>query len=158
VSIKVEGLSKIYSTQKAIDNISFVAHEGQITGLVGPNGAGKSTFCRLITGSEEPTSGVYTLGQKVSISFFSQNHADELDPDKSILETVEEVASRETSPVARNILGCFLFRGDDVFKKVGVLSGGERSRVALVRMLVQPANFLILDEPTNRILLYITGM
>jgi len=147
----LEGASKVYDDKTIFKDLDIEITRGERLAIVGPNGAGKSTFCRLITGSEEPTSGVYTLGQKVSISFFSQNHADELDPDKSILETVEEVASRETSPVARNILGCFLFRGDDVFKKVGVLSGGERSRVALVRMLIQPANFLILDEPTNHL-------
>jgi ATP-binding cassette subfamily F protein 3 len=87
----------------------------------------------------------------VTLSFFSQNHADELDPNKTVLETVEETATRDASPHCRNLLGCFLFKGDDVFKKIGVLSGGERSRVALVRMLVQPANFLILDEPTNHL-------
>ena len=87
----------------------------------------------------------------MACSFFSQNHADELAPDQTILETVEAAASRESAPHARNLLGCFLFRGDDVFKKVGVLSGGERSRVALVCMLLRPANFLILDEPTNHL-------
>jgi ATP-binding cassette subfamily F protein 3 len=87
----------------------------------------------------------------VATSFFSQNHADELDPNLTVLETVEAAASREAAPHARNLLGCFLFRGDDVFKKIGVLSGGERSRVALVCMLLRPANFLILDEPTNHL-------
>jgi ATP-binding cassette subfamily F protein 3 len=105
----------------------------------------------MITGQEEPTSGTFTLGMRVSVSYFSQNHADELDPTKTVLETVEETATRDAAPHCRNLLGCFLFRGDDVFKKIGVLSGGERSRVALVRMLVQPANFLILDEPTNHL-------
>jgi ATP-binding cassette subfamily F protein 3 len=119
--------------------------------IVGPNGAGKSTFCRIITGQEEPNGGEHSFGLKVATSFFSQNHADELDPTKTVLDTVTEVASRESAPYCRNLLGCFLFRGDDVFKKVGVLSGGERSRVALVRMLVAPANFLILDEPTNHL-------
>jgi ATP-binding cassette subfamily F protein 3 len=105
----------------------------------------------MITAQEEPDAGTHTFGHKVATSFFSQNHADELDPTKTVLQTVEESATRENVPHARNLLGCFLFRGDDVFKKVGVLSGGERSRVALVRMLLQPANFLILDEPTNHL-------
>jgi ATP-binding cassette subfamily F protein 3 len=122
-----------------------------LVSIIGGNGAGKSTFCRMITGQEEPSDGNFTLGMRVSVSYFSQNHADELDPNKTILETVEETATRDAAPHCRNLLGCFLFRGDDVFKKIGVLSGGERSRVALVRMLVQPANFLILDEPTNHL-------
>jgi ATP-binding cassette subfamily F protein 3 len=132
-------------------DFDFEITRGEKLAIVGPNGAGKSTFCRLITGQEKPTSGIHELGLKVGLSFFSQNHADDLEPDQTVLEAVEAVATREAAPQARNLLGCFLFRGDDVFKKVGVLSGGERSRVALVRMLVQPANFLILDEPTNHL-------
>lgn len=148
---KLENASKSYGKTEIFTNFSFEVERGARIAIVGPNGAGKSTFCRLITGQESPDSGQYTLGPKSALSFFSQNHADELDPNKSVLETCAEVASRENASIVRNILGCFLFRGDDVFKKVGVLSGGERSRVALVRMLVQPANFLILDEPTNHL-------
>jgi len=148
---KLENASKSYGKTKIFEGFNFEVEKGARIAIVGPNGAGKSTFCRLITGQEEPDSGDFTLGSKSAISFFSQNHADELDPDLSVMETCEMVASRENAPLVRNILGCFLFRGDDVFKKVGVLSGGERSRVALVRMLIQPANFLILDEPTNHL-------
>ena len=148
---KLEGASKAYGKNIIFENFEFEVEKGERIAIVGPNGAGKSTFCRLITGQEDPDTGEYTLGNKSAISFFSQNHADELDPDKTVLETCEQAASRENAPLVRNILGCFLFRGDDVFKKVGVLSGGERSRVALVRMLIQPANFLILDEPTNHL-------
>ncbi|GAA5496148.1 putative ABC transporter ATP-binding protein YheS [Rubritalea halochordaticola] len=148
---KLEKATKCYGENTIFSDFSFEVEKGERLAIVGPNGAGKSTFCRLITGQEEPDSGVYTLGPKSAISFFSQNHADELDPDKTVLDICTEAASRENAPVVRNILGCFLFRGDDVFKKIGVLSGGERSRVALVRMLIQPANFLILDEPTNHL-------
>lgn len=148
---KLEDASKTYGKNNIFADFSYEVEKGERIAIVGPNGAGKSTFCRLITGQEDPDDGEFTLGSKSALSFFSQNHADELDPDKSVLETCQEVASRENAPLVRNILGCFLFRGDDVFKKVGVLSGGERSRVALVRMLVQPANFLILDEPTNHL-------
>ncbi|TAE93276.1 MAG: ATP-binding cassette domain-containing protein, partial [Verrucomicrobia bacterium] len=148
---KLEKASKRYGNHTIFENFDFEVVKGEKFAIVGPNGAGKSTFCRMITGQEEPTSGAFTLGMRVSVSYFSQNHADELDPNKTILETVEETATRDAAPHCRNLLGCFLFRGDDVFKKIGVLSGGERSRVALVRMLVQPANFLILDEPTNHL-------
>ncbi len=148
---KLEGASKVYGDLSVFSDFDFEIERGERIAIVGPNGAGKSTFCRLITGQEEPTGGEFTLGAKSALSFFSQNHADELDPDQTVLETVNAVASRENAPIVRNILGCFLFRGDDVFKKIGVLSGGERSRVALVSMLVQPANYLILDEPTNHL-------
>jgi ATP-binding cassette subfamily F protein 3 len=148
---KLEGVSKAYGALQIFKDFDFEATRGEKIAIVGPNGAGKSTFCRMITGQEAPDQGSHGFGHKVATSFFSQNHADELDPTKTVLQTVEEVASRENVPHARNLLGCFLFRGDDVFKKVGVLSGGERSRVALVRMLLQPANFLILDEPTNHL-------
>jgi ATP-binding cassette subfamily F protein 3 len=148
---KLDKVSKAYGPLQVFKKFDFEINRGERMAIVGPNGAGKSTFCRLITGQEAPDEGAHEFGLRVATSFFSQNHADELDPTKTVLETVEEVASRESGPYCRNLLGCFLFRGDDVFKKVGVLSGGERSRVALVRMLVAPANFLILDEPTNHL-------
>jgi ATP-binding cassette subfamily F protein 3 len=148
---KLDGVSKSYGPLNVFSGFDFEIHKGEKIAIVGPNGAGKSTFCRLITAREAPDAGTHALGHKVACSFFSQNHADELDPEKTVLETVEAAASRESAPHARNLLGCFLFRGDDVFKKVGVLSGGERSRVALVCMLLRPANFLILDEPTNHL-------
>ena len=148
---KLDGSSKRYGDLTVFENFDFEITRGQKIAVVGPNGAGKSTFCRLITGEEKPTDGILVLGAKVFPSFFSQTHADELEPTRTVLQTVEDVASRENLAHVRNLLGCFLFRGDDVFKEVGVLSGGERSRVALVRMLVRPANFLILDEPTNHL-------
>ena len=148
---KLDAVSKSYGPLNIFSGFDFEINKGEKFAIVGPNGAGKSTFCRMITAQEAPDAGTHTFGHKVATSFFSQNHADELDPEKTVLETVEEAASREAMPHARNLLGCFLFRGDDVFKKVGVLSGGERSRVALVCMLLRPANFLILDEPTNHL-------
>ncbi len=148
---KLENAGRQYGDLTIFKNFDFEITQGEKFAIVGPNGAGKSTFCRLITGEEPPSSGTQELGSKTLPSFFSQNHADELNPDLTVLETVEKVASRGKNLSARDILGCFLFRGDDVHKKIGVLSGGERSRVALVRMLVRPANFLILDEPTNHL-------
>ncbi len=148
---KLEAVSKSYGALNIFSGFDFEINKGEKFAIVGPNGAGKSTFCRLITAQEEPDAGTHTFGHKVATSFFSQNHADELDPNLTVLETVEAAASRESMPQARSVLGCFLFSGDDVFKKIGVLSGGERSRVALVCMLLRPANFLILDEPTNHL-------
>ena len=145
------GVAKSYGPVDVFSGFDFEINKGEKIAIVGPNGAGKSTFCRIITAQEAPDAGTHTFGHKVAVSFFSQNHSDELDPDLTVLETAEAAASRESAPHARNLLGCFLFRGDDVFKKVGVLSGGERSRVALVCMLLRPANFLILDEPTNHL-------
>ena len=125
--------------------------KGDRIAIVGVNGSGKSTFTRLISGTEEPDSGEFSFGHHTQVAFFSQTHADVLNNEQTVLECVEAAASRETRPLVRNLLGCFLFRGDDVFKKIGVLSGGERSRVALVCMLLKPANFLIMDEPTNHL-------
>ena len=147
----LDEVSKSYGTVQVLQPFNFTLTQGQKIAIVGPNGAGKSTFCRLITASEPPTTGTSTLGPKTLPSLFHQNHADELDPNLTVLETVEGLAARESIPKARTLLGCFLFRGDDVFKKVSVLSGGERSRVALLSMLLRPANFLILDEPTNHL-------
>nr|XP_061811376.1 putative ATP-binding protein YdiF [Nerophis lumbriciformis] len=148
---KLEKSAQQYGELTVFQDFDFEITQGEKIAIVGPNGAGKSTFCRLITGEETPSQGLQELGPKTLPSFFNQNHADELDPDLTVLETVEKISTRGASLSARDVLGCFLFRGDDVFKKIGVLSGGERSRVALVRMLVRPANFLILDEPTNHL-------
>ena len=118
---------------------------------MGVNGAGKSTFSRIIADVEKASSGECILGHKAAISYFSQTHADELDPTRTVLETVEATVSRQAAGNLRTLLGSFLLKGDDVFKLVSVLSGGERSRLALARMLLKPANFLILDEPTNHL-------
>jgi len=147
----LEGASKAYGKIKILEDFDYEITKGERIAIVGPNGAGKSTFCRMITGQEEPDTGTHAFGHKAAASFFSQNHADELEPNDTVQECCEKAATRVTAPLIRNLLGCFLFRGDDVFKKVGVLSGGERSRVALVCMLLRPANFLILDEPTNHL-------
>ncbi|MFT6178226.1 MAG: ATP-binding cassette subfamily F protein 3 [Akkermansiaceae bacterium] len=148
---KLEKAAQQYGKLVVFKELDLEVTRGEKIAIVGPNGAGKSTFCRMITGEEEPSSGDHELGPKSRPSFFNQNHADELDPELTVIETVEQIQTRGSKMTARDVLGCFLFKGDDVFKKVGVLSGGERSRVALVRMLVRPANFLILDEPTNHL-------
>ncbi len=149
--LKLESTCKHYGDNKVIDQFDFEIERGDKIAIVGVNGAGKSTFSRLVAGDEEPTSGARIVGHKVGIAYFSQTHADELDPTRTVLETMEVSVTREAATNLRTLLGAFLFRGDDVFKKVSVLSGGERGRLALARMLLQPANFLILDEPTNHL-------
>ena len=148
---RLEQASKSYGKLSLLKSFNFEVKRNQRLAIVGPNGAGKSTFCQLITGQLSLDQGNHLLGHNVKPAYFSQNHADELDPKKTILEIVESSASAQNQGQIRNLLGCFLFKGDDVFKPIGVLSGGERSRVALVKILVQPANFLILDEPTNHL-------
>lgn len=149
--LKLESTCKHYGDNKVIDQFDFEIERGDKIAIVGVNGAGKSTFSRLVAGDEEPTFGERIVGHKVGIAYFSQTHADELDPTRTVLETMEGGVTREAATNLRTLLGAFLFRGDDVFKKVSVLSGGERGRLALARMLLQPANFLILDEPTNHL-------
>ncbi len=149
--LKMEGISKAYGPIELLKHYDFLLEKGDRIAIVGVNGSGKSTFTRLISQSEQADSGQVEWGKHTHLAFFSQTHADILDDESTILETVEAAASAQTRPLVRNILGCFLFRGDDVFKKIGVLSGGERSRVALVCMLLHPANFLIMDEPTNHL-------
>jgi len=149
--LKLEGACKYYGDNKVIDGLDLEIERGDKIAIVGVNGAGKSTFSRLIAGDEEPTDGERTEGHKVGIAYFSQTHADELNPNKTVLETMEGSVTNEAAGNLRTLLGAFLFRGDDVFKSVSVLSGGERGRLALARMLLQPANFLILDEPTNHL-------
>ena len=151
VVVKLERASKAYGPIELLKDYDLTIGKGDRIAVVGVNGSGKSTFTRLISGTEAPDSGAFSLGSHTEIAFFSQTHADVLDNNQTVLECVESAAGREIRPQVRNILGCFLFRGDDVFKKIGVLSGGERSRVALVCMLLRPANFLIMDEPTNHL-------
>ncbi len=119
--------------------------------LVGPNGAGKSTFCRIVIGQEAPTQGTFRLGHNVMLDNFSQDIHHELNPKNTVLEEVESHAATSQIPQLRNLLGAFLFSGDDVYKKVSVLSGGEKSRLALAKILLNPSNLLVLDEPTNHL-------
>ena len=149
--VELEKVCKAYGEVRLLQGYDFRMEKGDRIAIVGVNGAGKSTFTRLISGTEQPDAGQVNFGHHTQVAFFSQTHADVLNNEQTVLECVEAAASRETRPLVRNILGCFLFRGDDVFKKIGVLSGGERSRVALVCMLLHPANFLIMDEPTNHL-------
>jgi len=130
---------------------NFIIERGDRIALVGINGAGKSTMIKLLAGSEALTSGTYTLGHNAEPDYFAQDQYKELDPNKRMLDDLSDVAPRATQTELRTLLGCFLFSDDDVFKRIGVLSGGERNRYALARMLLAPSNFLLLDEPTNHL-------
>ena len=149
--IELISSSRSYDQHVVFEKFNFRLDRGEKIAVVGANGAGKSTFSRVLSGADPLSSGERKTGHKVSISHFAQDHAEQLDPSKTVLQTVEDSAAREVAGNLRSLLGCFLFRGDDVFKQVSVLSGGERSRLSLAKMLLRPANFLILDEPTNHL-------
>jgi len=124
---------------------------GDRIALVGINGAGKSTLIKLLAGTEPLSQGDFRLGHNVQSDYFAQDQYKELNPDARIIDDLGTLSPRSTETELRSLLGCFLFSEDDVFKKIGVLSGGERGRYALLRLLLHPANFLLLDEPTNHL-------
>jgi ATP-binding cassette subfamily F protein 3 len=151
-----EGVAKSYAgkdgaEKKVFSNVDFMIERGDRIALVGINGAGKSTLIKLLAGSEPLTSGEFRLGHNVDPDYFAQDQYKELNPDARILDDLGDLSPSSTQTELRGLLGCFLFSEDDVFKKLGVLSGGERGRYALLRLLLHPANFLLLDEPTNHL-------
>jgi ATP-binding cassette, subfamily F, member 3 len=148
--VEAEGLSKRYGSLQVLRNVDFKIHRGEKIAFVGRNGEGKTTFSRIIIG-EIDFDGSVKIGHNVHIGYFAQNQDELLDENKSVFETIDYVAKGEIRSKIRDMLGAFLFRGDDVDKKVKVLSGGERSRLALVRLLLEPHNLLVLDEPTNHL-------
>lgn len=149
--IELKNLSKSYGDKFVLNNINLEIERGDKIGLVGANGEGKSTLARIILAEEEYQSGTRKIGHNVEIEFYSEHQAEVLDSNLNVLETLDAVADGEIRKYLRNILGCFLFQNDDVYKPVSVLSGGEKSRLALARMLIKGSNFLILDEPTNHL-------
>jgi ATP-binding cassette, subfamily F, member 3 len=148
---EAEGVSKSYASKQVFSNVRFTIERGDRVALVGVNGAGKSTLIRLLTQVEQPTSGSIRLGHNVVSEYFAQDQYKVLDPDARMLDDMSRAALKVPEVELRSLLGCFLFSGDDVFKPLGVLSGGERNRYALARILVSPSNFLLLDEPTNHL-------
>jgi len=149
--VEAEGLSKSYGEKQVLKDVRFTIERGDRIALVGLNGAGKSTLIKLLTGVEAPTSGTVKMGHNVVSEYFAQDQYKVLDPEMRMLDDISRAALKVPESELRSLLGCFLFRGDDVFKKLGVLSGGERNRFALARILVSPSNFLLLDEPTNHL-------
>ncbi|HLF13786.1 MAG TPA: ABC-F family ATP-binding cassette domain-containing protein, partial [Bacteroidota bacterium] len=151
VVIELKNVSKRYGPLVVFDGLDCRIERGERIAIVGPNGAGKSTFTRILAGIEPVDGGSRVVGYNAILSYFGQHQAEELDQKRKVLEIVDEVAHGEVRPKLRTILGSFLFHGDDVFKKVSILSGGEKSRLALAKMLLRPANLLIMDEPTNHL-------
>jgi ATP-binding cassette, subfamily F, member 3 len=149
--VEAEGLSKSYGEKRVLNNVRFSIERGDRVALVGVNGAGKSTLIKLLTGAETPTAGTVRLGHNVVSEYFAQDQYKVLDGDARMLDDINRAAVKVPEVELRSLLGCFLFSGDDVFKPLGVLSGGERNRFALARILVSPSNFLLLDEPTNHL-------
>jgi ATP-binding cassette subfamily F protein 3 len=149
--VEAEGLSKSYGEKRVFSDARFTIERGERVALVGVNGAGKSTLIRLLTGTEAPTAGSVRLGHNVLSEYFAQDQYKVLDPEARMLDDIGRAARHVPEAELRSLLGCFLFSGEDVFKPLGVLSGGERNRYALARILVSPSNFLLLDEPTNHL-------
>jgi ATP-binding cassette subfamily F protein 3 len=144
-------VAKSYGHNRVFRDVSFVIERGERVALVGVNGAGKSTLIKLLSGIELPTAGEVRLGHNVEPDYFAQDQYKELNPEERMLDDLWNLAPSFTQTDLRSLLGCFLFSEDDVFKRLGVLSGGERNRYALARMLLHPSNFLLLDEPTNHL-------
>ncbi|MBQ3319434.1 MAG: ATP-binding cassette domain-containing protein [Spirochaetia bacterium] len=144
-------VSKAYGDNHVINHLDFFANRGEKIVFVGKNGAGKSTLMRIIAGVDKDFSGSVRYGTDVKIEYFSQDFETTLNNQNTVLEEIEGDAPTDLIPQVRNLLGAFLFRGDDIYKPVSVLSGGEKNRIALLKMLLHPANLLILDEPTNHL-------
>jgi ATP-binding cassette subfamily F protein 3 len=149
--LDLRGVSKAYGNTRVFDRINLHIERGDRIALIGPNGAGKSTLMRLLSGVEAPDGGTRTEGHQLVMQYFAQDEATRLDPTLTVYETLAGDAPIHMVPHIRNILGGFLFSGDDIDKPVRVLSGGERTRLAVARMLLRPSNTLLLDEPTNHL-------
>ena len=149
--LELKAVAKHYGKVDVFDDVNIALTRGEKVALVGVNGAGKSTLCRLIVGVEPPTKGEVKAGHNVTVDYFAQEADFHLLPGLNVLEQLEAEAGSTPQAGLRSLLGAFLFSGDDVYKPVSVLSGGEKSRLALAKMLLHPSNFIILDEPTNHL-------
>jgi len=151
ILMELKDLDKSFGDLSLFRGLDFTIERGDRIAFLGVNGTGKSTLARIIAGIEPYQDGERTPGHNVSIGYFAQNQAEELDPSKTVFQTLDDIAVGEIRKRLRTLLGCFMFSGDDVDKRVSVLSGGEKSRLALAKMLLTPSNLLILDEPTNHL-------
>lgn len=151
VVVEAEHLCKAYGDKVILNDLNFIIPKGSKSAFVGKNGEGKSTLAKIIIGEINDYSGVFKLGHQVSIGYFAQNQAALLDGEKTVFDTIDQIAVGDIRPKIRNILGSFLFDEEAIDKKVKVLSGGEKARLALAKLLLTPCNLLILDEPTNHL-------
>ena len=151
VVVELDGVAKAYGDNRVFEDVNLRVERGDRIALIGVNGAGKSTLIRILAGLEPLSAGTRKEGYRVGVVHFAQDQYRELDPEAVLLEDLVSHAPMMGESDLRSLLGCFLFTGDDVFKRIGVLSGGERNRYALARMLLQPSNLLLLDEPTNHL-------
>jgi ATP-binding cassette subfamily F protein 3 len=149
--LELKHVRKAYGSLVVFKDLNLHIERGDRIALVGPNGAGKSTLMRMLSGEETPDAGTLTVGHQVVKEYFAQDEATRMEPTRTVYDTLEQGSALGMVPAIRNILGGFLFSGDDVYKKVGVLSGGERTRLAVARMLLRSSNTLLLDEPTNHL-------
>ena len=149
--LELKHARKAYGDLVVFDDLNLHIERGDRIALVGPNGAGKSTLMRMLSGEEAPDAGERVEGHNVVMQYFAQDEATRMDPAPTVYETLASGSPLQMVPAIRNILGGFLFSGDDVYKRVRVLSGGERTRLAVARMLLRPSNTLLLDEPTNHL-------
>ncbi len=151
IVLETRGVRRAYGSNVVLDGVDLMVERGDRIGLVGANGAGKSTLMRILAGVDRPDAGTRILGHQVRLDYFAQNQAEILEPTRTVHEEMSAASPTTMVPMIRHILGGFLFSGDDVYKRVAVLSGGERNRLALAKMLLNPSNLLILDEPTNHL-------
>ncbi|MDF2934265.1 MAG: glycosyl transferase family 2 [Chryseobacterium sp.] len=151
VIFEAEHLGKAYGKKQIFDEVDFIVQRGDRIALLGQNGQGKTTLAKILAGDIKDHSGSWNLGHNVNIGYFAQNQEEVLTPNKTVLEEAEDSATEETRPRVRDLLGSFLFQGEAVNKKTKVLSGGERNRLALCKLLLRPFNTLIMDEPTNHL-------
>ncbi len=151
VVLEAQGLGKAYGDHQVFDGVDFLVPKGARLAFVGRNGEGKSTLAKIIVGDISDYTGSFRVGHQVQIGYYAQNQAAMLNGEKTVFETIDDIATGDMRPKIRNILGSFLFDSDDVEKKVKVLSGGEKARLALAKLLLTPFNLLVLDEPTNHL-------
>ncbi|AZA75443.1 ABC-F family ATP-binding cassette domain-containing protein [Chryseobacterium indoltheticum] len=151
VIFEAENLGKAYGEKQIFDDVDFIVQRGDRIALLGQNGQGKTTLAKILSGDIKDYSGSWNLGHNVNIGYFAQNQEEVLTPNKTVQEEAEDAATEETRPRVRDLLGSFLFQGEAVNKKTKVLSGGERNRLALCKLLLRPFNTLIMDEPTNHL-------
>jgi ATP-binding cassette subfamily F protein 3 len=149
--IALKGISKGFDRKDLYKDIDMGVFRGERVAIIGPNGSGKTTLLRMVAGEIKPDKGRITLGSRVGMSYYAQHHSEMLDPNKTILEEVYQAVPHETVSFVRGVCGAFLFSGEDVDKTIGVLSGGEKARVSLAKILVKPGNLLVMDEPTNHL-------